>query len=132
MLPRPNFEVGRHDNRQFRNWLTHSNFEGKAQARSNGSFEIPLSRNYLQKRNILGSGIDNWVVGTIESKKGNEEKAMIRTNNNPATSTASIETAVYFGIEVEVDFADGALLTDSLWRPDGCRGYCGLGLCEER
>ena len=27
---------------------------------------------------------------------------MIRTNNNPATSTATFETAIYFGIEVEV------------------------------
>jgi hypothetical protein len=27
---------------------------------------------------------------------------MIRTNNNPATSTATIETAIYFGIEVDI------------------------------
>ncbi|MGH9426658.1 MAG: hypothetical protein ACRD2L_10215 [Terriglobia bacterium] len=27
---------------------------------------------------------------------------MIRTNSNPAASTATIETAIYFGIEVEV------------------------------
>jgi len=27
---------------------------------------------------------------------------MIRTSKNPAVSTATIETAVYFGIEVEV------------------------------
>lgn len=27
---------------------------------------------------------------------------MIRTNNNPASSTATFETTIYFGIEVDV------------------------------
>lgn len=27
---------------------------------------------------------------------------MIRTNSNPATSTSTVDTAVYFGIEVDI------------------------------
>jgi hypothetical protein len=37
-----------------------------------------------------------------KTQKGKEEKAMIRSNCNPAASTAAVETAVYFGIEVDV------------------------------
>jgi hypothetical protein len=45
------------------------------------------------------------IIGLSESYRPNKarrKKSMIRTSNNPASSTSKIETAIYFGIEVVI------------------------------